>query len=79
MTRYVMIIQGMNSDHCQARVLKALQAVFGVLAAEVNAHEGTAWIDTLGDVTPDRLRDAVEDSGYQVLKIDTKHKNVLPG
>jgi len=77
--RYEMIIQGMTSEQCQGRVLTALQAVFGVLAAEVNSAQGTAWIDALEDVTLDSLRDAVEDWGYQVVKIDRKQKNVLPG
>lgn len=78
MTRYEMTIQGMTSDQCQVKVLKALQAVLGVLAAEVNSEHGTAWIDTVGDVTPDCLCDAVEDWGYRVVKIDRKQRNVLP-
>ncbi len=79
MMRYEMTIQGMTSEQCQGRVLTALQAVFGVLAAEVNSAQGTAWIDAIEGVTSDSLRDAVEDWGYQVLKIDRKHKNGLPG
>lgn len=76
--RYEMIIQGMATEQCQGRVIAALQAVFGVLAAEVNLAQGTAWIDAIEGVTAETLRDAVEDWGYQVVRIDRKQKNVLP-
>lgn len=77
--RYEMTIVGMTCGHCQGRVLKALQEVAGVLAAEVNLEQGTAWIDVLDEVDPECLRDAVEDWGYQVIRIDKKQRNVLPG
>lgn len=68
--KYEMTIQGMTCGHCQGRVLKALQGILGVLAAEVNLDQGTAWIDALPEVSPDVLRDAVEDWGYHVLTIE---------
>lgn len=68
--RYVMTIQGMTCQHCQGRVLKALKEVSGVLAAEVNLEQGTAWIDAIDEVSLDSLKDAVEDWGYSVTGIE---------
>lgn len=76
--RYEMTILGMTCSHCQGRVLRALQEVSGVLAAEVNLEQGTAWIDVIDSVLPERLIDVVEDWGYQVSSIDKKQKSVLP-
>lgn len=76
--KYEMIIQGMSCGHCQSRVIKALQQISGVLAAEVNLEQGTAWVDAIEGVSPESMRDAVEDWGYHVTKIDRKQKNSLP-
>ncbi len=76
--KYEMTIQGMTCGHCQSRVLKSLQEVSGVLAAEVNLGQGTAWVDVIEAVSKEVLCDAVEDWGYRVTKINEKQKNVLP-
>lgn len=76
--RYEMSIQGMTCSHCQSRVIKALQEISGVLAAEVNLEQGTAWVDAIEDVSPETMCEAVEDRGFHVTKIDNKLKNALP-
>lgn len=70
--RYEMTIQGMTCGHCQGRVIQALQEISGVLAAEVNLEQGTAWIDAIDGVPPEDMREAVEDWGYNVVKIDKR-------
>lgn len=69
--RIAMRISGMTCAHCQKRVLAALQEIEGVLAAEVNLEAGTAWVDMVPEVSPEQLRDAVEDWGYRVEAMDT--------
>lgn len=76
--RYEMTIQGMTGGHCQSRVIKALQEISGVLAAEVNLEQGKAWVDAIEDVSPETLCEAVEDWGFHITKIDNKQKNALP-
>ncbi len=75
--RYEMTIRGMTCGHCQSRVIKALQEISGVLAAEVNLDQGTAWVDAIDGVSPETMCEAVEDQGYPITKIEKKHKNTL--
>ncbi|MCL1835701.1 MAG: copper ion binding protein [Oscillospiraceae bacterium] len=62
-------IEGMSCEHCVAAVKKALDAVDGVSAAEVDLDSGTAVIDIAGAVTDETLRAAIEDEGYSVAEI----------
>ena len=68
--RYEILILGMTCTHCQGLVLSALRELNGVLAAEVNLEQGRAWVDTIRGITADQLKDVVEESGYQVTRIN---------
>lgn len=59
-------IEGMMCRHCQARVEKALKAVAGVEAVEVNLEAKTAEIT--GSANAEALKKAVADAGYQVVE-----------
>ena len=65
-----MKIEGMMCMHCEARVKKALEAVPGVVSAEVSHQEGTALVTAGPAVTEDMLRKAVTDQGYDVTGIE---------
>jgi heavy metal translocating P-type ATPase len=58
-------VSGMACEHCVARVTKALKAVPGVADAEVTLSTQSASIDCDGSVTPDMVKKAVEDAGYE--------------
>lgn len=61
-------IEGMTCGHCTARVTKALQAVKGVKSVAVSLEKKNAELE--GDALDDaELRAAVEDAGYQVIKV----------
>ncbi len=64
-----MKIEGMMCGHCEAAVKKALEAVPGVISAEVSHEKGEAVV-TLSDATPfDVLKKAVEDKDYAVQSV----------
>ncbi len=64
-----MKIEGMMCGHCEATVKKALEAVPGVISAEVSHEKGEAVV-TLSDATPfDVLKKAVEDKDYVVQSV----------
>ena len=64
-----MKIEGMMCGHCEATVKKALEAVPGVISAEVSHEKGEAVV-TLSDVIPfDLLKKAVEDKDYVVQSV----------
>lgn len=61
-----MKIEGMMCGHCEATVKKALEAVPGVISAEVSHEKGEAVV-TLSDAVPfEVLKKAVEDKDYKV-------------
>ena len=65
----VLSIQGMMCAHCVAHVKKALEAVSGVSAVEVNLEEGTALVTLSAAVPDDTLAAAVRDAGYEVKSV----------
>ena len=61
-------IGGMACGGCVASVQRVLSAIDGVQRAEVSLAENAATVDyEPARVTPDQLRAAVEDAGYDVL------------
>jgi copper chaperone CopZ len=58
-------IGGMSCGHCAAAVEKALKAIPGVHAAQVNLEARQAVIEYVaGEVVPGMLKDAVTKAGY---------------
>ena len=64
-----MKIDGMMCGHCEARVKKTLEAIDGVISAEVSHTAGTAVV-TFEAVSDDTLKAAVEAQDYKVLGIE---------
>ena len=64
-----MKIEGMMCGHCEARVKKTLEAIDGVISAEVSHTAGTAVV-TFEAVSDDTLKSAVEAQDYKVLGIE---------
>ena len=62
-------IEGMTCNHCTSRVNKNLTAVAGVKAVQVDLATGTAVVESDDSVTDAMLKETVEDSGYDVIKI----------
>lgn len=65
------LIEGMSCGHCVNHVKEALTDLKGVTKAEVDLASKTALIDTNGDVKDGDIKFAIEDAGYDVVKIDT--------
>ncbi len=60
-------IEGMMCMHCSGRVQKALEALDGVVSANVSHETGTAVVTLNQNVADDVLKKAVTDAGYQVV------------
>jgi Cu2+-exporting ATPase len=63
-------IEGMMCGHCEATVKKALEAIDGVVSADVSHDKGTAVIALDKDVSDDVLTKAVEDKDFKVTAIN---------
>ncbi|MCH5327289.1 MAG: heavy-metal-associated domain-containing protein [Duncaniella sp.] len=57
-------ISGMDCNHCRSAVEKALTALEGVTAVNVDLATGIATVE--GDVTSEAVRQAVEKAGFEV-------------
>jgi Cu+-exporting ATPase len=64
-----MIIEGMMCSHCTGRVEKALSAVEGVSAVEMNLEGKSATLTLAAPVEDAVLTAAVTDAGYEVVSI----------
>ena len=62
-------IKGMMCGHCEATVKKALEALDGVISADVSHDKGTAVVALEKDVADDVLTKAVEDKDFKVTGI----------
>lgn len=69
----IMKVEGMMCEHCQAAVTKALNRIPGV-AAKVSLEEHTAYLEMDRKVEEKRLKEAVEDAGYEVTEIETRRR-----
>ena len=65
MERVTLAIDGMSCGHCVKSVEQALKALDGVAVEQVAIGTATVQYDPAA-TSVDRLRDAVEDEGYQV-------------
>ena len=64
-------IEGMTCEHCKARVESRLNELDGV-SAKVNLKRKTAVVSIEKDVEDEVIKKAIEDAGYEVLKMITK-------
>ena len=60
-------IEGMMCPHCEGRVKKALEAVSGVISADVSHERGDAVVEVSDGVTKEVLSAAVTAQGYDVV------------
>ena len=59
-------IEGMMCPHCEARVKKCLEALDGVISADVSHKTDSATVTLSADVSDELLKKTVEDAGYTV-------------
>ena len=64
------LIEGMSCEHCVKHVKEALSELSGVINATVNLQAKTAVIETAGDVDDETIKSAIDDVGYEVVKIE---------
>ena len=68
MTR-TMQIEGMMCGHCEKTVKTALEAIDGVVCADVSHEKGSAVVELSADIEDSVLKKAVEDKDYKVTAI----------
>ena len=60
-------IEGMSCEHCVTHVKEALEAIGGVLSAQVNLTKKNALVEHGDSVSVDALKTAVSEAGYEAV------------
>ena len=63
-------IEGMSCNHCVNHVKEALLEI-GATAVEVSLENKVALAEVTKDMEDEKIKLAVEDAGYDVIKIET--------
>ncbi|MGC8545470.1 MAG: heavy-metal-associated domain-containing protein [Athalassotoga sp.] len=63
-------VDGMTCEHCKMHVEEALKGIKGVKKAEVNLDNGTAEVETKKEISFDTFKNAIEEAGYMLVKIE---------
>lgn len=65
------LVEGMSCGHCVNHVKEALSELNGVTSVAVNLVDKTAVLKADTDIKDADIRLAIEDAGYEVVKIET--------
>ena len=63
-------VDGMVCENCQAHVTKALEALPGVVKADVDHETGLAVVTLSASVSEEAFRDAIAGAGYTLISIE---------
>ncbi|WP_147565065.1 heavy-metal-associated domain-containing protein [Clostridium tyrobutyricum] len=64
------LIEGMSCGHCTNHVKEALAELNGVTSVDVNLSAKTAVLEALANVSDEEIKHAIDDAGYEVVKIE---------
>lgn len=64
------LIEGMSCGHCVNHVKEALSELNGVKSVSVDLAGKTAVIEADTDIKDEDIKFAIEDAGYEVVKIE---------
>lgn len=65
-----LFIEGMSCEHCVMHVANALKELDSVESVEVNLKGKYAVIDLFKDVSTNTLTGAIEEVGYDLVKVE---------
>ncbi|ABP65875.1 Heavy metal transport/detoxification protein [Caldicellulosiruptor saccharolyticus DSM 8903] len=63
-------IKGMGSEHCAKIVENTLKSLDGVHSVKVDLKEKIATVELHKDVKDDEFVRAIDDAGYEVVRIE---------
>ncbi len=63
-------VDGMTCQHCKMHVEEALRGIKGVKKADVNLEAGTAEVETKREIPFETFKNAIEEAGYTLVKIE---------
>lgn len=68
MEKVVFKVEGMSCSHCENAIKKSVGALDGVIGVTVDLKGKTVAVEYDGSkVSPDRIKNEIEDQGYDVV------------
>ncbi|NLM73116.1 MAG: heavy-metal-associated domain-containing protein [Clostridiaceae bacterium] len=64
------IIEGMSCQHCKRHVEEALKELSGVVSVYADVEGGFAEFEATQDIEDSQIKNAIEEAGYQVIRIE---------
>lgn len=65
----ILTIEGMSCMNCVKEVHNALIELPGVISVDIDLKTDTAFLDVKGNVGDDKIKNVVDNTGYEVLDI----------
>ena len=65
-------VEGMSCNNCAKHVKKALEDLEGVEVADVNLEEKNAEVSYIGDIDQEKIKEAIEEAGYEFISVINK-------
>lgn len=72
MIQYTLSVNGMQCGMCEAHVNDAIRKAFPVKKVRSSHGKGETVILSEQELDPQKLREAIEATGYRVLALDSK-------
>ena len=63
-------IEGMSCNHCVRHVEEALKDIDGVKSVSVDLQKKLATVELAHDIEDEKFKSAIDDAGYEVVKIE---------
>jgi copper chaperone len=66
MSTVTVSVTGMTCGHCVSSVREEVGSITGVTAVDVDLANGTVTVDSVRQIAPEEIQNAVEEAGYQL-------------
>ena len=66
MSTVTVTVSGMSCGHCVSSVREEIGSLPGVTAVDIDLAGGTVTVESLRELEPEAIRNAIEEAGYQL-------------
>jgi copper ion binding protein len=66
MSTVTITVTGMSCGHCASSVRDEIGSIPGVTVVDVDLASGTVTVDSVREVAPEAIQNAIEEAGYQL-------------
>jgi copper chaperone len=64
----VITVEGMSCEHCVKRITESINEIVGAKCLDISLKDKTVEVEFTNDEVLKYIEDAIEESGYEVMK-----------